>query len=83
MYIVKIGEYYVKSTELIRYGNTRTLSLNDILLSKEIMKNFDKNMAEMVAKKVNGEVIELADEVTQSEEKYKQLSIFDEEVSNG
>ena len=64
MYVVKVGEYYVKSTELIRNGGTRTLTINDILLSKEIMRNFDKNMADMVAKKVNGEVIEIAEEVT-------------------
>lgn len=71
MFVVKVGEYYVKSAELIRYGNTRTLSINDILLSKEIMRNFDKNMAEMVAEKINGEVIEIAEEVRQNEENYK------------
>ena len=58
MYIVKVGEYYVRGIDMIgRY-------IGEIELSKEIMRNFNKNTAELIAKKVNGEVIEMAEEVT-------------------
>lgn len=64
MYVVKVGGYYVKSAELKPINGMRAVTIGDILLSKEIMKNFDKNMAEMVANKVNGKVVEIAEEVT-------------------
>lgn len=67
MYVIKIGEYYVKSVELTRYEDTRRLKLNDILLSKEIMRNFDKQIAELIAKKINGEIIIITEEVTINE----------------
>jgi len=38
--------------------------LGEIELSKELMRTFTKNTAEMIAKKLNGEVIEMAEEVT-------------------
>lgn len=58
MYIVKVGEYYVRGIDMI--GGY----IGEIELSKEIMRNFNKNTAELIAKKVNGEVIEMAEEVT-------------------
>ena len=77
MYIVKVGEYYVRDVD-IYCGN-----VGEITLSQEIMRQFkNKPLAEIVAKKVNGKLIEMADEVTIDEEKYKQLSIFDDEVNN-
>ena len=76
MYIVKVGEYYVRGIDMI--GGY----IGEITLSKEIMRNFKKNTAELIAKKVNGEVIEMANQVTMNDEKYKQLSIFDDEVAN-
>ena len=39
-----------------------------ILLSKELMRGFSKVDAERLAKAVNGEVIEIQDQVTQWEE---------------
>ena len=35
MYVIKVGEYYVKEVE-VAFGGF----INDIVLSKEIMKNF-------------------------------------------
>ena len=64
MYVVRVGDYYVKNVVLTRYENTKTLTIGDVTLSKEIMKNFDKNMAEMFAKKINGEVIEITENTT-------------------
>lgn len=58
MYVVKVGEYYVRDIDMI--GGY----IGEIELSKEIMRNFNKNTAELIAKKVNGEVIEMAEEVT-------------------
>lgn len=75
MYVVKVGEYYVRGYEV------KSLDMC-VLLSKELMRTFNKEQAENLAKKVNGEVIEMANQVTMNEEKYKQLSIFDDEVAN-
>lgn len=58
MYVIKVGEYYVRGIDMI--GGY----IGEIELSKEIMRNFNKNTAELIAKKVNGEVIEMAEEVT-------------------
>lgn len=75
MYVVKVGEYYVRGYEV------KSLDMC-VLLSKELMRTFTKEQAENLAKKVNGEVIEMAEQVTMNDEKYKQLSIFDDEVTN-
>lgn len=61
MYVVKVGEYYVRGIDTI--GGY----IGEIELSKEIMRNFSKNTAELIAKKVNGEVVEIAEEVTNAE----------------
>ena len=55
MYVVKVGEYYV----------SENLSYNfEIRLSREIMRAFnDKRFAEILAKRLNGEVIEMKSEV--------------------
>jgi hypothetical protein len=57
MYVVKVGEYYVR-----RYTKY-TLDI-DMTLSKEIMRGFDKETAENIAKRLNGEVIEITEEVS-------------------
>ena len=69
-YVVKVGEYYIKS-----------VFLDEIKLSNEIMRTFSKKTAELLAEKLNGKVIEFKAQVTMDE--YEQLSLFDEEVDNG
>lgn len=61
MYVVKIGEYYVQSID-VTMGQ-----VTEIVLSKEMMRNFRKNTAETLAKLTNGEVIEMANQVTMCE----------------
>lgn len=55
MYVVKVGEYYVRSFQV---------DVNEIGLSQEIMRSFNKNRAEMLAKRLNGEVIKMSEETT-------------------
>lgn len=50
MYVVKVGEYYVRSIDDF---------LNNITLSKEIMRSFTKTMADIIARKIKGEVVEI------------------------
>ena len=59
MYVVKVGEYYVKSVD-VEFGGF----ISEILLSKEIMRNFTEDGAKRVAEMINGEVISIAEEVT-------------------
>ena len=59
MYVVKVGDYYVKSVDA-EFGGF----IGNILLSKEIMRNFTEAGAERIAKMINGEVIKIAEEVT-------------------
>lgn len=59
MYVIKVGEYYVKEVE-VAFGGF----INDIVLSKEIMKNFKLEGAKRVAELINGEIIEIPEEVT-------------------
>ena len=59
MYVVKVGDYYVKSIDA-EFGGF----IGNILLSKEIMRNFTEAGAERIAKMVNGEVIKIAEDVT-------------------
>lgn len=59
MYVVKVGEFYVKDVEVTFGGYTA-----EITLSKELMKSFTQESAERIAKKVNGEVISMGDVVT-------------------
>lgn len=59
MYVVKVGDYYVRSVDA-EFGGF----IGSILLSKELMRNFTKAGAERIAKMINGEVIEMAEEVT-------------------
>lgn len=59
MYVIKVGEYYVKSVN-VEFGGF----VGEIELSKKIMRNFTKDGAERIAKMVNGEVVEIAEEVT-------------------
>lgn len=59
MYVVKVGEFYVKDVEVAFGGFT-----SEITLSKELMKSFTQEGAERIAKMVNGEVISMGDVVT-------------------
>lgn len=59
MYVIKVGEFYVKDVEVAFGGFT-----SEITLSKEIMRNFTKDGAERIAKMINGEVISMGDVVT-------------------
>lgn len=59
MFVIKVGNYYVKDVDVAFGGFT-----SDITLSKEIMKGFTKDGAERIAKMINGIVIEMAEEVT-------------------
>lgn len=59
MFVIKVGNYYVKDVDVAFGGFT-----SDITLSKEIMKGFTKDGAERIAKMVNGKVIEMAEDVT-------------------
>lgn len=74
-YVVKVGDYYIQSTSIDRLTS-------NIMLSKELMRSYDKNTAEKLAKITNGEVIQMDNQVTMCEEDTKQLSIFDDEVAN-
>lgn len=59
MYVIKLGNYYVKSVDV--YNG----SFGDIELSKEIMRGFDNiSVARHVANSIGGEVIEMTNEVT-------------------
>lgn len=72
-YVVKVGDYYVQSTSIDRLTS-------NIMLSKELMRSYNKDIAEKLAKMLNGEVIKMDNQVTMCEEDSKQLSIFDDEV---
>ena len=61
MYVVKVGEYYVR-----RYS-IESLDIC-ILLSKELMRGFEKEKAEKLAKQLNAEVIKIEDQITMCEE---------------
>lgn len=61
MYVVKVGEYYV------RIYSIESLDIC-IVLSKELMRTFDKDKAQTLANQLNGEVVEIQDQVTMSEE---------------
>lgn len=57
MYVVKVGEYYV------RQYSVEHLDIC-IVLSKELMRTFDKERAERLAKQLNGEIILISEEVS-------------------
>lgn len=63
MYVVKVGEYYVKGF----VGSDGRIPKNipwEIKLSKEIMAGYPVDIAERIAKATNGKVIKMKDEVT-------------------
>lgn len=65
MYVVKVGDYYIRDVEgNINKLNNQIYYINEIIISKELMKSWDKNIAEQLAKSVNGEVICMTEEVT-------------------
>lgn len=65
MYVVKVGDFYVRGVEgSINKLNNQIYYISEIILSKELMKSWDKDIAEQLAKSVNGEVICMGEEVT-------------------
>lgn len=63
MYVVKVGEYYVRKATYYEDVD-KNIYIGDITLSKELMGNLNKKLAENIAKKLNGKVIEMAEEVS-------------------
>ena len=61
MYVIKVGEYYVRKYVI------ESLDVC-ILLSKELMRGFSKVDADRIAKQLNGEVFEVQDQVTMWED---------------
>jgi hypothetical protein len=59
MYVVKVGDFYIKNVDVAFGGFVESIEL-----SKEIMRNFTEEGAERMAKMVNGEVISMGDVVT-------------------
>ena len=57
MYVVKVGNYYVR--EYQKQGDEIV-----VLLSKVLIKNLTEISAKLIAKKLNGEVIKINEEVT-------------------
>ena len=67
MYVVKVGEYYVKNAKMYEERITPHKIkgyMGDIVLSKELQMGTNKVIAEFIAKKLNGEVIKLTEEVS-------------------
>ena len=65
MYVVKVGDYYIRDVEgTINKLTNQIYYIKEIIMSKELMKSWDKNIAEQLAKSVNGEVICMTEEVT-------------------
>lgn len=59
-YVIKCGEYYVRT--ITRYSNNSTVNVE---LSKEIMTGFSyKEDCEKIAKSIGGVVEEVTEEVT-------------------
>ena len=58
MYVIKVGNYYVKSVSFS--GDFIT----GFVLSNEIMRGYQEPTANKLASLINGEVIKMADEVT-------------------
>jgi len=63
MYVVKVGEYYVKGF-VGSSGRMDKAVPWEITLSKELMRGYDKETAEKIANVTNGTVEEIAEEVT-------------------
>ena len=62
MYVVKVGDYYVRNAELIEeiIDFERTAYyIGEIVLSKEIQRGMRLREAEALAKELNGEVVEV------------------------
>ena len=66
-YVVKVGEYYVRKAELIEEIESfeRTnYYIGEILLSREMSRGMSKRQANAIAKEINGEVVEIKEEVS-------------------
>ena len=66
MYVIKVGDFYIKEVEgSINKLTNQIYYVSEIILSKELMKNWDNwDIAEQLAKSINGEVICVNEEVT-------------------
>lgn len=60
MYVVKVGDYYVKSVKHF------PSFLSSIELSPDMMRNFDYMDAKDIADKINGQLIAIEEEITNS-----------------
>ena len=58
MYVVKVGEYYVRNVDMSNGY------IGEIVLSKEMMRSFNLELVTLIATKINGEVIEISEEVS-------------------
>lgn len=63
MYVIKVGEYYVKSVEMIERLDGSYI-VGDIELSKELMRGFNEGYAKLIGDKLNVIPIEMTEEVT-------------------
>lgn len=64
MYVVKVGEFYVKNFNYYLDNNGKFV-VTEMILSKEIMKGFKfQNLITLIAESVNGEVVYISEEAT-------------------
>ena len=77
MFVVKIRNYYIRDVDYIKSGNA--FYVREIIISKELMRSFDRETAEALANEIKGEAVEMVDQDTVDE---KQLTIFDKEVQS-
>lgn len=47
MFVVKVGNYYIRDVDYIKSGNA--FYVREIIISKELMRSFDKETAEALA----------------------------------
>lgn len=82
MYVVKVGQFYIKNLKSYNISpKDGAFYVEGVVLSREIGRNFNKKTAQIVANMTNGEVIEM-EEMSTNWAGYKQLSLFDKEVTN-
>lgn len=62
MFVVKVGNYYIRDVDYIKSGNA--FYVREIIISKELMRSFDKETAEALANEIKGEAVEMNEEVT-------------------
>jgi len=63
-YVVKVGKFYVKDYDWTPTAD-RKINIDTIVLSNEVMTGFTENTAEVLAKKVDGDIIEIKNDTTE------------------